>query len=338
MDVSAEIAQLWETTDNPAPEYVRTEFMRSFDGKRIRYAIFGAQSGHKDVENRGTILLLHGRNQSIEHYFELITYLNKLGFCVATLDWRGQGGSERLLKDPSRGHVRRFSDYNRDLKQFMQDIVLKECPAPYSIVAHSAGALVALKALQDFDHQIERVVLVTPLIRLAGGVRANNNLFRLISVLRWIGCGSFSVTKLFHRRKQVNLKDNPYTSDKIRYERRLGMLADHEHLSLGAPSYLWLYEALKTSREVSHRDFINKLTTPILLVAAGNDRIVSADAIELYARELRNGICVTIDGAKHDLIHEADFYRDQFLAALEAFIPGTSQTSSRQVENSVPKS
>jgi lysophospholipase len=31
---------------------------------------------------------------------------------------------------------------------------------------------------------------------------------------------------------------------------------------------------------------------------------------------------LTIDGARHELLHERDLYREQFLAALDAFVPG----------------
>ena len=75
---------------------------------------------------RGTIVLLHGRNEAIEKYFETIRDLTAMGFWVATFDWRGQGGSERLLSDPLKGYVRRFSDYELDLERFMEHVVLPD--------------------------------------------------------------------------------------------------------------------------------------------------------------------------------------------------------------------
>ena len=62
---------------------------------------------------------------------------------------------------------------------------------------------------------------------------------------------------------------------------------------------------------------------PILIVAAGSDEVVSNRAIEQYARRLRSGRLVTIDGARHEILQEADRYRDQFFAAFDAFVPGT---------------
>ena len=40
---------------------------------------------------------------------------------------------------------------------------------------------------------------------------------------------------------------------------------------------------------------------------------------------MRSGSLLTIDGARHEILQEADIYREQFLAAFDAFIPGTGE-------------
>ncbi|MEP4107279.1 MAG: alpha/beta hydrolase, partial [Nitratireductor sp.] len=62
---------------------------------------------------------------------------------------------------------------------------------------------------------------------------------------------------------------------------------------------------------------------PTLFVAAGADMVVSTRAIERYATGLRAASLLTIDGARHELLQEADIYREQLLAAFAAFVPGT---------------
>ena len=66
-----------------------------------------------------------------------------------------------------------------------------------------------------------------------------------------------------------------------------------------------------------------KIHIPSLLIAAGADEVVSTPAIEDYTKGLRSGTALTIDGARHEILQEADLYREQFLAAFDAFIPGT---------------
>ena len=61
------------------------------------------------------------------------------GFAVAILDWRGQGGSQRMLSDPLKGHVRDFAEYEIDVEAFMREVVLPDCPPPHYAIAHSMG-------------------------------------------------------------------------------------------------------------------------------------------------------------------------------------------------------
>ena len=56
---------------------------------------------------------------------------------------------------------------------------------------------------------------------------------------------------------------------------------------------------------------------------AGADKVVSTKAVEAYARSLRLGSLLMIDGSKHEILQEVDLYREQFLAAFDAFIPGS---------------
>ena len=62
---------------------------------------------------------------------------------------------------------------------------------------------------------------------------------------------------------------------------------------------------------------------PTLMISAGNDPIVSPMAVELFGRQMRSGAFLTISGSKHEILHERDIYREQVLAAFDAFVPGT---------------
>ena len=49
---------------------------------------------------KGTVLLFPGRTEYIEKYGRAAAELTAAGYNVATLDWRGQGFSARMNKDP----------------------------------------------------------------------------------------------------------------------------------------------------------------------------------------------------------------------------------------------
>ncbi len=62
---------------------------------------------------------------------------------------------------------------------------------------------------------------------------------------------------------------------------------------------------------------------PVLLINSGNDRIVSPAAVETMARRLKGGGYVLVPGAEHEVMMEREIYRAQFLAAFDAFVPGS---------------
>ena len=76
------------------------------DGMRVRL-------GHARPHGRprGTVLVLPGRAEFIEKYRETLADLTSAGFAVVTLDWRGQGGSDRFIPRRQPDHVTRFEAY-----------------------------------------------------------------------------------------------------------------------------------------------------------------------------------------------------------------------------------
>jgi hypothetical protein len=69
---------------------------------RLRFARWEATRPPR----RGTVCVFHGRGEFIEKYFEVVADLRRRGFAVATMDWRGQGGSAHMLRNPNKGYVR----------------------------------------------------------------------------------------------------------------------------------------------------------------------------------------------------------------------------------------
>ena len=115
--------------------------LKTPDGVSLRFARWAPPPGRK-----GTVCLFQGRAEFIEKYFETVRDLRARGFAVATLDWRGQGLSERALRQRRKGYVRNFSEYDIDLATFMHEVVLPDCPPPVFALAHSMGATVLMRA------------------------------------------------------------------------------------------------------------------------------------------------------------------------------------------------
>ena len=88
---------------NPVPDNTVAGMLKTKDGIRLRFARFAPPPGRK-----GTICLFQGRAEFIEKYFETVRDLRARGFAVATMDWRGQGGSQRMLRRSVQGPCARL--------------------------------------------------------------------------------------------------------------------------------------------------------------------------------------------------------------------------------------
>ncbi|WP_113466499.1 alpha/beta hydrolase [Rhizobium cremeum] len=314
MDTILHATPLYATPGNPIPGDPVAGFFKGHRGVMLRYAIFRCEQ-----PARGTVVLLHGRNETIEKYFETIRDLNAAGLWVATYDFRGQGGSQRLLKNTRKGHVHRFSDYLRDLDIFLQQIVLPDTRLPFFLLAHSTGGLVALAAAPRLANRIERMVLMSPFVGLGGQKLSPKNIYRLSALMSFTGFGRMCLTA----DEPIKPFDgNPLTSDQRRFERNNAIFAAHPEFALGPPTARWLYEAQKTIAKVSDPKHLASITVPTVIVAPGNDPIVPFAFPEKLSQYFRAGQLVPVPGARHEILHERDRYRAQALAAFHAFIPG----------------
>jgi lysophospholipase len=120
---------------------------------------------------------------------------------------------------------------------------------------------------------------------------------------------------------------NVLTSDPVRYARTAKIVEAAPRLGLGSPTVAWLDTAYAAMAAFADPAYPRSLTQPMLIVAAGQDAVVSTPAIEQFAIRLRAGSHVVVPGARHELLMERDHYRGQFWAAFDAFVPGSAADS-----------
>jgi lysophospholipase len=269
------------------------------------------------------VCIFQGRGEWIEKYFETVRELRARGFAVATLDWRGQGLSERMVEDRRKGYVRDFSEYDTDLETFMREIVLPDCPPPLFALGHSTGATVLIRAAYRGHRWFDRVVLIAPLIGL-GRAGATPAASVIVRGLRLAGFGSMYVpggsATVIETRPFIG---NVLTSDPVRYARNAAILAAEPALALGSPTVAWVDAAFRAMHAIGERGYGSRIRQPILIVSAGLDVVVSNSAIEDFATSLHSGSHLVVVGSKHEVLMEQDRYRTQFWAAFDAFVPGS---------------
>ncbi len=315
--------QLFEIDGNPVPEKAYYGKLAMGDGRMIRYARFAATGRPL----KGTIVIIQGRNECIEKYFETVRDLSARGFGVLTYDLRGQGGSDRLIADPQRGYVESFTQYVGDFEQIFEEIALPDCRPPYYVLAHSTGGLIALLAAPSMINRVRRMVLSAPLLRFGRTTVSMTRLRRITGLLYALGQGKRYFGSGPRPAEPAPFATNVLTTDRGRYMRNQAIYKAHPELALGGPTIAWIRAVCRAVEHVTDPDFMARVHIPTLFVAAGADEVVSTPAIEEYAHMLRSGSLLTVDGARHELLQEADLYREQVLAAFDAFIPGSDEAA-----------
>ncbi|MBV1705486.1 MAG: alpha/beta hydrolase [Hyphomicrobiales bacterium] len=272
---------------------------------------------------RGTVLLMQGRSEYIEKYFETIGDLLARGFAVLTFDWRGQGGSDRALRDPRKGHVEDFDDYRRDLLSVIDD-AMTPCPEPWFGLAHSMGGAIALDVARRGDLPLRRLVLSAPMIDIHGLDATGGAARALARTLDFLGLGDAYAPGGGGRRsaRPGPFEDNPLTGDERRYARMVDALAAAPELSIGGPTIAWLSAAFARIDALADPAFAPSVRMPTLALTAGDERIVSTRATERFMARMKTGAAVALPGARHEILMERDAVRAKALAAFDAFIPG----------------
>jgi lysophospholipase len=309
---------LVEAAGNPLPAGGAVRVIEAADGVRLR-AAFWKPGGAA----RGTICLFQGRAEFIEKYAEVVSDLLARGFAVATVDFRGQGGSERLLRNGLKGHVDDFDEYRADAEALMRRLAFTDCPAPYYALGHSMSAPVLMSLALRQPQWFERMVLAAPMVGLPLK-RAEFFARGLATGLGRIGFSGAYIPSGTNRIMALRpFEANRVTSDPVRYGRAVALITQAPELALGSPTIGWAHAAFRAMTATALPGVPESFRVPTLALSAGGDRIVDPRASERFAARIRGGGHLLIRQARHELMMERDELRDLFWAAFDAFVPGS---------------
>jgi lysophospholipase len=267
---------------------------------------------------------VQGRTEFIEKYFEMVADLRRRGFAVITFDLRGQGGSDRLLPQAGKGHVRQFSDYLTDLETIVREVMQPGLPEPWIALGHSLGGHILLRHAMSLDVMFERMIVTCPMIRIS-----EHQLPRLGDRFARVTAGCLTVAGLSTSYIPGGggpvpggrpFEGNDLTSDRERYARAQAVLAADPSLAIGAPTIGWMWAAYQSMGILQHPDAPRAVKVPVLFVAAASDQVVSSTAVEEFALRTKLGSRVLVPGARHEVLMETDAIRSRFWAAFDAYM------------------
>jgi lysophospholipase len=298
------------------PSGARFSMTPARDGWPLRTYVQGGQGAR-----RGSILWLGGRGDIVEKYIEAMDGWSREGWHVTSFDWRGQGGSGRVGANPAVGHIDDFSIWIDDLADFVAAWSMRQA-GPHIVMGHSMGGHLVLRALAERRIAPDKAVLVAPML----GFDTRGLPFSIaFGFARLMGCISSELTpawKTNERPAPPNASRQAFlTHDVDRYADELWWKANDPSLALGPPSWPWLSAAYRSIATLRKPGAIEAITTPVLILCANEDQLVSAKAIYDIAARLRNERLVVYDaGVAHEILRERDSTRDHALAAISDFI------------------
>jgi lysophospholipase len=306
------------------------------DGVNLRVAFWNARLSEGE-QARGTVFVLQGRAEFMEKFNEVFEDVLSRGYAIATLDWRGQGGSSRLLGNRRKGHVEDFTDYLIDLDCLVDEAHRRGMPEPFTIIAHSMGGAITLLALARGPSAFARAVLSAPLVKIHG-LKSLWATTLFAQTLSSIGFSSAYVP--FGNGRSIMEKPfegNPLTRDPTRYERSQIRLRACQHLALGDATVGWVDAALHALKSMQKDDFGDANRTPILMLLAGADTIVDTPAAEELAQRMRGASAIVIPGARHEILMEIDDARGEFWRAFDAFAARATVQTTEPLAAPIPQ-
>lgn len=314
-----------------------SEFLNAADGGRIRIVRFPHPDG---PTRRGTILVHPGWSEFAEKYAEVAADLHERGFGVVALDPRGQGYSQRLVGDDRRGHIDDFAKFVADLTIAMDHVRATEA-GPYGILAHSMGGLITLEWLAEgHGRDLSAVVLSAPLTNLFRSPIKAAFIKGILATGRLLGRGTAPLPGV--EEHSWAFEGNVLTQDAERHERFRQLQLANPDAVAGLPKFDWLAAALSGMKRIQAPAALENVDGPILLVSAARDETVdplhhgdlAAQYPDLF--DFRS-----IPGARHELLMEADQYRDAFFIAFDQYMdermPPVSFGAGSSADSSVPR-
>jgi len=298
-----------------APPGGRTLWVAGAGETRLRLMVW------PDPGARASVVIVPGRAEFIERYFEVVAELRDRGFAVAVPDMRNHGLSDRPLANPEKHHATDFAPLVLDLARILERLATEGLAAPVGLLAHSLGAHLVLRLLHDRPDLAERAVLTAPMM----GIRTSPAPPALARVLVSAACrlglaesyapgqgdwqGGLPRERLRRR----------LTSDADRFADEDFQIARNPALRLGGVTYGWLDAAYRSMRLMAQPGYAETIRTTALFVLAGREKVVDNRAARAFAQRMPESDIAEIAGARHEILREADAYRAQFWRVFDRF-------------------
>lgn len=289
------------------------------DGWPLRRFDWPADVRGANPAPRGSILFQGGRGDVVEKYLETLAHWRGQGWNITWFDWRGQSGSGRVNGATS-GHIEDFADYIVDYRAFAREWQAST-PGPHVVMGHSMGGHLVLRALVERAIRPDAAVLVAPMLGLRSplGLAAVGE--RFARLMGGLGNPARAAWKDNERPYTIESRQSLLTHDRDRYQDELWWQKANPANVTGPPSWKWLIEAFRSTRELRDSPALTAMTVPLLALIAEADGLVDAKAALAMVARLPDARIIRFGKeSAHEILREADAVRDRAIGEIDAFL------------------
>lgn len=265
------------------------------------------------------LIVLPGRTEPTMKYAEVIYDLKNLPVDFFLWDPRGQGASEKLLKDPQKGYVENWEDYITDFHKFYQR-ELKDYDRVL-VLAHSMGAGISLRYSQTYPNNIHGLVLSAPMMEIkTNGVPEFAAQF-LMGAYKLIGKKKEYVPGAGPLLAPQTFEENRVTHSLPRFKMAKYIDTLHPNFFMGGATKNWLFEAIQMTKKIKKKKERKKIEhIPLLIFQAGKDEYSKAKRHTKFCENLPLCQLVRFELAKHEMFQETDSIRNIVMEKSMRFI------------------
>jgi lysophospholipase len=297
------------------PEWLEIDSWAAADGWRLRRFCVVPAPG---VEPRGNLLFQAGRADFIEKYIESFDHWRGQGWAIEGFDWRGQGGSGRLLSNDRIGHGPPYEVMAGDLAAYCAEWTGRTA-GPHILLGHSMGGHLVLRLLAEHALDIDGAVLLSPMLGLNTGFigeRMGQLIARLLCSIGWTERPAWSEDS----NKGSGHRQRNLTHSEERYADELWWRAQDATLDVGPPTWGWLRDSWVSIASLFQPGVLERVDTRILMLCPEQDRLVMTPAAKLAASRLPNARLICHPHGAHELLREIDPVRKWVLAEIDGFL------------------
>lgn len=281
------------------------------DGWQLRWAFWKAAQ-----PVRGHVLMLPGLGEVIEKRTLRAEEWAERGYQAVSFDWRGQGGSGRLVPNqPRKCHIDSFDTYVDDLREVWQKLWLPRLGKGLAIVdGHSTGTHLALRFLarEQPTQGADLLIAMSPLVDIKTPACLPVPLARaIVAVAARLAPTSYALGQPSH----YSFENNYITSDRESFDWWEGLKAARPDLVTDGVTWGWVGAQLRSSRAL--KAGLGRVRTPVLALLTTNDPHTDGASQKCLPDRLPDCTTVDFSDSRHEIYMEKPEIRARAWQAID---------------------